>query len=218
MGKQSSSLSAAAGLSVLDPTVWVWLELQDLCVSFKSAWGCVHTVKVLDVLLWFAEASKDWGLLGSRQADFLLVCSWVPHSYMLIIPRIEVVAVLRALVLCQTSCRSFPTECFPPLPGLLVLLTLLYFSFFPELGTVFQKPRKGSDKRHYSISVEWIKEWVLGSMLSPWCALFHLNLMIILWDSHDFCPHITKKKLFSERSSSFPSNTQPINVRARMQT
>lgn len=50
-------------------------------------------VKVLDMLLWFAETSKARGLLGSRQADFLLVCSRVPHSYMLIIPRIVVVAV-----------------------------------------------------------------------------------------------------------------------------
>ena len=29
--------------------------------------------EVLDMLLWFAEASKDRGLLGGCQADFLLV-------------------------------------------------------------------------------------------------------------------------------------------------
>lgn len=118
MGKWSSSLPAAAGLSVLSPAIWVWLALQDLCVSFKSAWGCVHPVRVLDVVLWFTEASKDRSLLGSWQADFLLVCSGVPRSCMPIIPRIEVAAVYWALILCQASCREhFPQNASLLFPG-----------------------------------------------------------------------------------------------------
>lgn len=80
MGKRSPSLPAAAGLSC--PAVRVWLQLQDLCVSFKSARGCVHPVKVLDVLLWFAVASEDrvcWGVDGlifflSAAEYCILVC------------------------------------------------------------------------------------------------------------------------------------------------
>lgn len=149
----SSSWPVLSCCTSLAPAAGFVCQLQKrprLCPPSEGPW-CVAVV---------CRGFRGQGLLGSRRADFLLVCSWVLHSCVLVIPRIEVTTVYQALILCQVSCRGFPPEYFPPLIGLPVLPTLLYFLFFPKLETVFQKPRKGPGKCRHSISTEWINEWV----------------------------------------------------------